>query len=165
MINARQLQRRPVNGEGVDAVRLEVRVIQVEKITQGFAEFEFVEPSDDGFPAGAFLRGVGFLERGSESGDDFSALSPGGLCLFLRRHFAEVELIQNSLPGYSWQVGVIILQKVEAIVAFLFFGAVAFDAVFLQEGARVFKEGSASPKASRLVRNQARSNRFIFSLG
>ena len=115
---------------------IEIRVIEMKQITEGVAQFEFVEPPNDGLPAGAFLRGVGFLERGSESGDDFSALFPGRLLLLLRGHFAEVELIQNALPKFQrLQVGEIILQKVEAIVALLFIRAVALDAVFLQEGA------------------------------
>ena len=81
------------------------------------------------------MSSVSFLESGSESADDFRALFGGRLFLLLRRHFSEVELIQNSLPGFeSWQVGEIILQKIETIVPLLFVGAVTFDAVFLQEG-------------------------------
>ncbi|MDB4736054.1 hypothetical protein OAF39_03490, partial [Akkermansiaceae bacterium] len=82
--------------------------------------------------------------------DDLSAFFPGGLCLFLRGHFAEVELIQNALPKFQrLQVGEIILQKVEAIVAFLFFGAVALDAVFLQEGAESVQRGIGFAKSEQ----------------
>ena len=51
-------------------------------------------------------------------------------------------MIQNSLPKFQrLQVGEIILQKVEAIVALLFVRAVALDAVLLEEGAESVQRG------------------------
>ena len=65
----------------------------------------------------------------------FAVSSKGGCGFFLRRHLAEVELIENALPRFErLQVGEVGPERVEAVVALLFFGAVAFVAVLFEEG-------------------------------
>ena len=68
----------------------------------------------------------------------------------LRWHLATIQLIQDSLPGFQRnQVSQIGTECVEAIVALLFFGAMASIAVLFQKGTELIQavaQGRLSPR-------------------
>ena len=118
------------------------RDVESEQVADGLAVFVAVEPAQHRMRCGGFET----LRRLSDGGrdrihgrEDFRFR---WLLLLVRRHLALVELIENLLPEERLVRSFDCCgERIEPPVALLFLGAVAFDAVGLQElGGRAGKK-------------------------
>ena len=99
-------------------------------------------PPDYGLRARAPALCVGGLETFAQVVDELGGLRPCGLRLFFRRHFAEVELIEDALPDFeSTVVAEVRAEGVEADVVLLLLGSMALVAVLLEEGLELAEFG------------------------
>ena len=109
-------------------------MFDVKEVTEGVAKFEFVEPSNHGSPTRASTSGIGLLEGFGQCLDYGTCFDLFWLQFLRRRHFAPVELIKNSLPGFDgFNVFQLMVESVESKIPFLDFGAMAAEAVLLQK--------------------------------
>ena len=128
--------------------RIKGRHVQREQIANGVEVFRAVETSKNGATAGAgeCLAAVGKLL--GDLFDEGLLLIGRRLFRFLRRHFTEVDLIEDVLEfDQRVRFGHRKRERVETTVALLLFGAVAVVAVGLEKMRDRFAIGSGKDRS------------------
>ena len=121
----------------------------MKEIAQGVTELVSIEAAQYGLSSGAprFFVGLGEFER--EKVDDRFHIPLLWLGGFVGRHFAEVELIKNSLPDLEiFDLGKIVSESVEAKISLLLFGAVAVVTMVFKKGPSHLKGIAEKPARS-----------------
>ena len=114
------------------------------------------------WPPGTLALRVGSLQYGGQALNHLGGFLEGRLRLFLRWHLAEVELIENPLPGFErLQFGKIRPERVEPEFALLFFRSVAFEAVRLEKGSVGFQFRIGLAQGCEAPKNQNPENLYF----
>ena len=116
----------------------EILAAEVEEIAERVAEFGPVEPPRHRVAAAAMLGGVGIREQSGERVGGGGQLRFARPRLLLRRHLAQVDLVEGVLPdGQHHGIGEVGGEVVEADLVLLRVGAMALVAVTGEERPQV----------------------------